>query len=557
MLLLFTLILSVVLLARFFEERLRLPFALGAIVLAYLLNQWFHLEAFNQYFPEIVYLMLPIILIPDLLGVSRTELRHNLGAIFYLSVIAVLASIALAIGLTTWLAPQYQLTLGIMLALFVPLMATDVVSVSSIFNRFRLPERLKLYAEGESLFNDITAMIIFFFIALPLISGGEFKAEELYLILGTTFIESLLIGLLAGSLGYYAFKFFRDSVEQFLTLYLMASLAFLLGEHFEVSGILGVVVAVLLFKYLFDKEGQYQHINATVLQHFLNSESTTEFSFRAYRKEAHYLGFFANGVIFIAIASMVDLQLLWHYRDEILAVFIGTTLIRMLVIAPLIIRQRLPFRWVGALTFAGMKGGLAIIMAFAIPDNFVYKEAFMAIIVGVVILSMFINTALLVPLLHFYGAGFLLDKADGNNHASNKQAKAMLKHLLNRDHKTHAYNQWVFEDLIEKEIARAQRHQTSFALLAFEVDSSQVVVDKLLPILRKSDSLGRLSAHRFALLLPHSDISAALKLAYKLRKQLGGLHIAVSEYTTGDTLEMICEKLEIALKSQKPIDIEI
>lgn len=559
MLLLFTLILSVVLLARFFEERLRIPFALSSIALAYLANLWFDLEAFGEFFPEIVYLMLPIILIPDVLGISRTELKNNLYAILYLSIIAVVVSISIAIGVTWLLAPQYQLAIGMMLALFAPLMATDVVSVSSIFGRFKLPEKLKLYAEGESLFNDITAMIIFFFIALPLISGHEFSVSQLHLILGKMFFESVLIGLVVGLFGYYAFKFFSDSVEQFLTLYIMAGMAFLISEHFHVSGILGVVVTILLFKFLFDKEGQYKKMDALALYGYLNSESASEGSFRAYRKEAHYLGLFANGVIFVAIASVVDLQLLWQYRLEILAVFLLTTVIRFLVVVPLIGWNKHPARWAGALTFAGMKGGLAIIMAFALPENFVYKEAFMAIVVGVVILSMFVNTAFLIPYLKYHNAGFALDKADDQNQLTTQEAREELKLLLEKDAATQAYNSLVFEDLIEKEIARSQRYQTPFAILSFETDSVQTIKRKIRPVLRKSDYFGKLADNRYAILATHTDIDAAMIVAQKLRKRLSGStqHIAVAEYSTGDTLEMLYDKLEAAFKSDKPIDIEV
>ncbi|CAN8142327.1 cation:proton antiporter [Thiomicrorhabdus sp. 6S2-11] len=557
MLLLFTIILSVVLLARFLEERIKLPFALGSIVLAYLANFWFDLAAFGDFFPEIVYLMLPIILIPDVLGVSRSELRNNLVAIVYLSLFAVVMAIAMAIGVTLWVLPEYHFTIGILLALFVPLMATDVVSVSSIFGHFKLPEKLKLYAEGESLFNDITAMIIFFFIALPLISGQEFTLSNLHLVLGKMFFESLLVGLVIGVAGYYAFKFFKDSVEQFLTLYIMASLAFIIGEHLEVSGILGVVVTILLFKYLFDKEGQYKKLDRYALYSFLNSESASSVSFRAYRKEAHYLGLFANGVIFVAIASVVDLAQLWQYHLEILLVFALTTVIRLLVIAPLAWWRAHPQRWTGALTLAGMKGGLAIIMAFSLPDDFLYKEAFMSIVLGVVILSLFINTALLIPYLRYHSAGFALDKANDGNVLSTMDARQELKKMLQKDRLTQAYNTLVFEDLIEKEMARSQRYQQNFALLAFEVDNPKLVKKRILPTLRSSDYFGKLDDNRYAVLATHSGIDAALIVAQKLQKKLRGQHIAVVEYSTGDTLEMLYDKLETAFKSAKPIDIEV
>ncbi len=556
MLLIFTLILLVVLLARFFEEHFKWPFALTAIVLAYVANYLFDMGMLGADFAEIVYLMLPIILIPDILGLSRSELQHNIGSIIYLSLFAVVASLAIAIGLTTWLAPEYQLAIGMMLALFAPLMATDVVSVSSTFNKFKLPENLKILAEGESLFNDITAMIIFFFIALPLISGHDVDSSKLHLILGSTFIESVLVGLLVGLVGYYVFKFFQDSFEQFLTIYIMASLAFILGEQLHASGILGVVVAILLFKYLYDQEGHYERISLVTLYESLNSESTSQGTFRAYRKEAHYLGLFANGVIFVAIASVVDLQLLWQYKVEILLVFLLTTVVRFIVITPLIKLRRRPFRWAGALTFAGMKGGLAIIMAFALPDDFIYKEMFMSIVVGVVILSMFVYSLALSLYLRRHAAGFALDKTDEHNQFSSTEAKNMLKAMLEKDKDSQAYNALVFEDMIEKEISRTQRYHSPFALLAFEHKDAKVVGQKIFPLLRKSDYFGRLSKHRYAVLATHTDIDAALILAQKLHER-SQLPIAVAEYAAGDTLEMMQEKLVTAFNSDKPINIEV
>lgn len=557
MLLLFTLILLVVVLSRFFEQRFRIPFALTAIVSAYCANLVFDLSAFGDHFPDIVYLMLPIILIPDVLGVSRSELKHNLSAIIYLSIVAVLISIFLAIIATFVFTPEQQFTIGMLLALFTPLMATDVVSVSSIFAKFKLPEKLKLYAEGESLFNDITAMIIFFFIALPLIEGQSLQSSGLHLVLGKLFIESILIGLVAGMLGYYAFKFFTDNVEQFLTLYIMASMAFTVGEHLEVSGMLGVVVTILLFKYLFDKEGQYKKIDASMLTQFLNSESTSEGNFRAYRKEAHYLGLFANGVIFIAIANVVDLDLLWQYHLPILAVFALTTIIRFLVVTPLIWWNMHPFRWAGVLTFAGMKGGLAIIMVFALPDNFIYKEAFMSIVVGVVILSMFVNTALLMLFLRLNNEAFILDTADEHNTLSGEEAKQQLKKLLQKDPQSQAYNALVFEELIEKEMARSQRYHAPFALLAFESDKADVTGQAIMPILRKSDYFGRLEKQRFCILATHSDIDSAMIVAQKLRKRLGGKQITIAEYAPGDNLQLLYEKIDQGFKTDKDIAIEV
>ncbi len=558
MLLTFTLLLLLVLLSRFLEERFKLPFALGAITLAYVADSGFHLEILGEHFPEVVYLMLPLILIPDVLGVSRAEIRENRGALLYLALVAVVVSIGAAAGITYLVLPENAPGFAALLALFAPLMATDVVSVSSIFARFRLPERLKVYAEGESLFNDIVAMTLFFFIALPLLEGQTGSLPALQLTLAKTVLLSLAIGVLVGLAGYYLFKFFNESLEQFLTIYLMATLAFALCEHYGASGILGVVVAILLFRYLFDKEGHYKRISLDRLYRSFNHESASERNFRAYRKEAHYIGLFANGVVFIAIASVVDLGLMAAHAVEIVAVFLLTTWVRFMVIAPMMAWKDHPMRWTTALTLGGMKGGLAIIMAFALPEGYAYREEFMAIIVGVVILSLFVNTLALTLFLRFQADAFALDKAseiyaNPGDHYGHRR----LKHTLAVDPDSGAYNALLFEEMIEKQIAEAQRYHTDFVLLAFDHPRPATVARDALPLLRQSDLVGRLGNQRYAILAGHTDLEAAMNIAQKLRRCLNGRHIGIAEYAPGDTLGMLYDKLEDALASEKPIDVEV
>jgi len=197
--------------------------------------------------------MLPIILIPDVLGLSRSELKENGSNIFYLAVIAVLLSLAIAVGVTYFVDDKYHLSIFELIILFTPLMATDVVSVGAIFSKFKLPQQLKLLAEGESLFNDITAMIIFFFIAIPFIMGASPTAFELIVTTLYTVFISVFSGVIFGFLGYYSFKIAKDNFSQFIAIYVMASVSFLVADTINLSGILAVIVSVLLFKYLFDK----------------------------------------------------------------------------------------------------------------------------------------------------------------------------------------------------------------------------------------------------------------------------------------------------------------
>ena len=57
------------------------------------------------------------------------------------------------------------------------------------------------------------------------------------------------------------------------------------------------------------------------------------------------------------------------------------------------------FRWWGVLTFAGIKGGLSIVMLMMIPASFEHLELFTAIVVGVIMLSTFVYSLILLTII--------------------------------------------------------------------------------------------------------------------------------------------------------------
>lgn len=551
MLEIFLIILLLILVSKFVEDSTKFPFVLVVIILSYIANYFLDLSILSNNFENIMYLMLPIILIPDVLGLSRSELQENLSSIFYLAVSAVVISIVLAVGITYAIDDSYHLSIFHLMILFTPLMATDVVSVGAIFSKFKLPQMLKLYAEGESLFNDITAMIIFFFIAIPILNGENLSISSISGVIAYTVFLSVIIGSAVGVVGYYSFKISKDSFEQFISIYIMGSLAFLVADEWHLSGILSVVVAVLFFKYLFDKEGHYKKKNYSAILHYFNQVSSNEVSFRAYKKESHYLGLFANAIIFISIANVINLELLYKYRVEIIYTFVLTTLIRYFVVGLFIMYKKLSLRWSNILTLSGMKGGLALIMIVSLSDDFVYKEMFMSIVLGVVILSIFIYTILLMTYLFFEKNNMLRDKA-----LEHKIVFKNIQDLMQKEEGTGAYNEIAFDDFLDKEIIRAGRYSNQFAIIAFSAksDTLHTINEKLI---RKSDYFGKIENNLYSILLTHCSIEDALGFVEKLKRYIHHEHILVVEYMPGDSKEILLDKLHDAKLDSEKVSIEV
>ena len=135
------------------------------------------------------------------------------------------------------------------------------------------------------------------------------------------------------------------------------------------------------------------------------------------KEDVQLLAIVANTILFVAMAEMIDLNLLWKYKVEILVMFLATTLIRgvMMSLFALIANKsnkmvNINFRWWGVLTFAGIKGGLSIVMLTMIPTSFEHLEMFKAVVIGVIMLSTFVYSGMLIMIIVGNKDQFLAEK---------------------------------------------------------------------------------------------------------------------------------------------------
>ena len=590
MLILVISLLLIILLSRITQKITKVPSTLSVIVYSFSISIFFPdlFAISSEEFDDILYLMLPMILLPDILNISIKELRNNAGVIFYLAVVSVVASIAIAIFVTPYILPSYSFTIGMLLALFSMLMATDAITVASIMSRFKLPEKLKIYAESEALFNDVTALVIFYFIALPLISGGDVSVLSINYILLKVLMFSTIIGVCIAYLGFLAIKILKDQLDQFIVIYLVVIISFLLAEHFHIAGILSIVSSALTFKYLVQKETSSRVDNSreeltdqnSVLELIKTIPAITKREFREYKKEAMFIGVFANAIVFIIIANIVELRFLLVYHKEILAVFIITTIIRFVSISSLILAIKAPFRWSKTLTLSGTKGALAIVMVHSIPDTFIYKDMFEAVVIGNVLITTFLYTFLLMFHIKFNKEEYQQDiqiENEGSQDRVLEYTKSIVD-ILKKDAVTKSYNRSFMEDIIDKELARSHRYKVDFSLLILKVGIEKddenllkILGDIVLKNIRLNDHFGKLNDDEYIISTSNTSLSGAVILAEKIAKEFLSsselsdkmeCNFGVTEAQEGDDFEMILEKLEDAIsssikKGSYAIEIEI
>jgi len=437
------------------EDRFKIPSPLSLIGLSFLAHYLFqgaYLTEDSEHFAKLVVLLLPVLLIADAMELKVEDLKKHAFSLFYLAVVAVSLSVVVALLTSDWLFGQYNLSTAAIIVMFSMVLATDPVSVISIFSKFSLPHELKILAEGESLFNDATALIVFVFVGLYALEGGEITTgyiveTSLFVVLG-----SAALGVAFGYAGLSLLKTTENRIAELMILLVTGYAGFELAEHFyallnllgahshrHMSGILTCIFAAITVNHFMTKElaqdefeinAQEEALEDSSKQH--QSRSMTATTLSALRvtieerarhlrskEDVQLMALVANTLLFIAMAEIIDLQLLWQYKTEILMMFLATTLIRAAMMAKFAFitnqtskMRSVNYRWWAVLTFAGIKGGLSVVMLMMIPPSFEHFEMFKAIVIGVVLLSTFIYSAILIGVIALYSEDFAREVAE-------------------------------------------------------------------------------------------------------------------------------------------------
>lgn len=334
----------------------------------------------------IITLFLPALLGEAALKLPFSHLKENKGPILVLAFGATLVSF-LIVGLSTiWLLDFSIPTAFVFAAL---MSATDPVSVISIFKSVGVNKRLAIVIEGESLFNDGLAVVLFKISAFYLIT---------YLELGVVgvgyglweFIRVISLGLIiGGALGYGFSKltsYFDDYPLEIIFSIILFYGSFLLAEEIHASGVIAVVVAALIFGNYGAKIGM---------------SPTTKLNINNFWEVTALL---ANSIVFLMVGleiTRINLTNKWGYIfTAILIVLIARSIA---VYASLLLTKNFPASWKHVINWGGLKGSLSIALVLSLPRDFPGREEILIIAFSVVLFSLVIQGLSIKPLLSFLG----------------------------------------------------------------------------------------------------------------------------------------------------------
>lgn len=140
--------------------------------------------------------------------------------------------------------PGFTLALGFLLGGIVS--PPDAVSATTILRQVKAPKLLVSIAEGESLLNDASSLIVFRF-ALAAVITGQFHWQEAALSFVLVIVMGTLIGLAIGLIFYAIHRWLptTSGIEIILTL-VTPYCMYYAAEYFHFSGVLAVVAGGLL-----------------------------------------------------------------------------------------------------------------------------------------------------------------------------------------------------------------------------------------------------------------------------------------------------------------------
>ncbi len=352
-------------------RQLRLPYTVGLVLIGLALTLVSPQRV--ELSPQIILaLLVPPLVFEAAFHIRLEDLRRDLWLILLLAVPGVILTTLMVGGLVSWgtgLILPAALVFGALIA------ATDPVAVVALFRRLGAPRRLQVLLEGESLFNDGTA-IVMFGLMLDIAMSGHFDAA----ISVANFLKiaggGILIGIASGTLISQVIGRIEDPLVETTLTTVLAFGSYLVAESLHVSGVLAVVAAGI--------------VNGNVGPRGM-SATTRVVVFNFWE----YAAFLANSLVFLLIGLSIDLSAIFQNWQAIGWAILAVLLARAVstYLFP-VFGNAIPAKWKHVLYWGGLRGAITLALALGLPDTGIFATErlhLQAMAFGVVLFTLLVQ----------------------------------------------------------------------------------------------------------------------------------------------------------------------
>jgi len=381
-LILVTLLLSATVVA-ILAKKLKFPYSTALVIAGLFISLFGILPKTTLNSDIVLNLFLPILLFESAINTNISHLKENIKPIIFLSLPGVIISAFVTGSILVYflhLNWPIALLLGSMLTI------TDTVSVLAVFKDVKVPVRLSTIIEGESLFNDGTAIVLFR-LFLGIVISQKFNLINSISQVVIVSIGGLIVGFAVGYLASFVLTKIKDHLIEIVLTTTVAIGTFFIAEELHISGIIAVVTAGLVIgNYNWQKE----------------LSPTSQLAIGSFWE---YAGFLVNSIIFILIGLSINFSNIIRYIPDIIYAFVAFNITRIILIYPSFFilnffeKEKIPFKWQHIFIIANIKGSLTMALAIGLPLSISNREYFISILFGVVFISLLIQGLLLKPFI--------------------------------------------------------------------------------------------------------------------------------------------------------------
>jgi monovalent cation:H+ antiporter, CPA1 family len=410
-------------------NRLRVPYTVGLVIIGLILA--FRGQVDVQISPNLILaLLVPPLIFEAAFHLNYNDLRRNLAQILILAIPGVILTTLITGGIVAWgagLALPLAMVFGALVS------ATDPVSVVALFRTMGVPKRLQVLLEGESLFNDGTAIVVFDLMIIAALQGFQsFNLSESIFEFVRVAGGGLLVGFILGWLVSQAISRIDDYLIETTLTSVLAFGSYLIAEHLlGVSGVLAVVAAGL--------------VNGNIGPRGM-SPTTRIVVFNFWE----FAAFISNSFIFLLIGLRIDLNDLFGTWQLIVWAVIAVLVARAIAVYGLSrVTRDIPSKWRHVLYWGGLRGAISLALALSLPASLEGSSQIQLMAFGVVLFTLLVQGFSMGPLVRRLG---LVERSEMQDEYERRHARAVASRAA-YEHLERRYRQGLLSDHVWKTLS--------------------------------------------------------------------------------------------------------
>lgn len=339
----------------------------------------------------IFFVFIPVLVFESAYNIDKQQLKKNLVVVLFLAIITMLLTCLIAAALLfygidhetgfPWIA---ALITGAILA------ATDPAAVVEDLREIKTSGRISVLLEGESLFNDATAIVLFsLFLSMATATAGVEFAGDMQSIAGVIlhFVSIFAGGAFTGLMVGVFFGLLQKIVRQNLLVGVMSLIvaygSYLLAEYFEVSGVMSTLIAALSFSLL-------SHDAVKLSGKSSESELANKYLWDV-------LSHVANVSVFLVVGAVISMEMFEQRWLAMLIAIFSLLLARaisvygVLGVFAFFKDLRVSLSAQSIMIWGGLRGAVTLALALSLPTSLDYWWTIQSIAFGVVMFSLFVQ----------------------------------------------------------------------------------------------------------------------------------------------------------------------